>query len=74
MIFKPKTKGKWRKDATIKIKTLLDITENPKGCFSPKPRLIQVEVDKSFVNQSTCFPATKKGKKELLKYIRETLK
>jgi hypothetical protein len=71
--FKPNVKEKWRKDATIKIKTLLEVTQYPKGCYTNKPKLINVGIDKSTVICSTSFKATKKGRRELLKYIKENL-
>lgn len=71
--FKPKTKETWRKDATIKIKTLLEVTENPKGSYTNKEKLINVSVDKGFVTSSTSFKHTKKGKRELLKWLKEAL-
>jgi len=69
--FKPKIKEKWRKDCTIKLQTLLEVTENPKNCFSNDEKLINVSIDKGLARTSTSFPTTKKGKKELLKYIKE---
>ena len=71
--FKPKTKEKWRKEATIKIRTLLEVTENPKGCFNNKEKLIGISIDKGHIESSTCFKYTKKGKKELLNLIKERL-
>jgi hypothetical protein len=70
--FKPKTKEVWRKDATIKIETLLHITKNPKGCFDNKPMVISIIIKKfDGKSISTAFPTTKKGTKELLKFIKE---
>lgn len=68
---KPKIKEKWRKDATIKLETLIDVTENPKGCFSNKEKLINVKIEKLTMMTSTSFPYTKKGKKELLNFIKK---
>jgi len=71
--FKPKTKEKWRKEATIKIKTLLDVTEYPKGCFENKERLMIINIEKPDVISSTSFPCTRKGERELIKWLKEEL-
>jgi len=71
--FKPKTKEKWRKEAIIKIETLLEITENPKGCFENKEKVIAISIDKPDVTVSTCFEYNKKGKKDLLEWIKREL-
>lgn len=71
--FKPKTKEKWIKEATIKIRTLLEVTENPRGCFENKEKLIGISIDKYHVEAITCFEYTKKGKRELLKWIKEKM-
>ncbi len=72
--FKSKTKEKWRKDATIKIKTLLDVTENPKGYYENKEKLVNVSIDHPYGYGSPCsFKKTKKGKKEALAYIKKEL-
>ena len=70
---KTKVKEKWIKNATIIVQTLIERTENPKGCFSIKSKLINVLIKKSTVNYSSSFPITKKGTKELLKFIEENL-
>jgi hypothetical protein len=69
----PKVKEKWRKEATIKIKTLLKVTENPKGCFSNDEQLINISIDKCYVTSSFSFVLTKKGKKDALKFLKEEL-
>lgn len=71
MKFKPKRKEKWRKDKTIKIMTLLDIIENPKGHFTNKEKLINIRIETGLGAISTSFPSTKKGKKEAIKFIKE---
>ena len=70
---KPKIKEKWRKDATIKIKTLLEVTENPKSCFSNKEKLINVNIDKGYTTSSTSFLYTKSGKEGVLEFIKKEL-
>jgi hypothetical protein len=65
-----KVKEKVRKEAVIKIETLMDVIENPKGCFENKEKLLMIEIDKGYVSSSTAFPYTKKGKKDLLKFIK----
>jgi len=70
---KQKIKEKWRKDAVIKIKTLLDITENPKGCILNKEKLINVNIDKGYMETLSSFKYTKKGKKEALEFIKRNL-
>jgi len=69
--FTEKKKEKWRKEATIKVKTLLKVTEFPKGCFDNKEDLINVSIDKGHVKSSCSFPHTEKGKKEALKFIKD---
>ncbi len=71
--FKPKTKEKWRKDATIKIKTFLEVVENPKGCFTNNEKLINIDIDKGYMGTSQSFNCTKKGTKELLEFIKNEL-
>ena len=61
--FKPKIKEKWRKDSSIKVKTLMDVTENPKGCFENKKKLINISIDKGYMSSSCSFKLTKSGKK-----------
>jgi hypothetical protein len=68
---KRKTKQVWRKDAIIKIQTLLDVTESPKGCFSNKEKLINVSIEKYGIKTSCSFEYTKKGKLEVLKLIQD---
>ncbi len=71
---KPKVKEKWRRDAVIKIKTLLEVTENPKGCYSNKEKVTNVTIKFPYGKETSCsFKATKKGKREALKYIKEGL-
>lgn len=71
---KPKKKEVWIKEATIKIKTLLEVTENPKGCFANKKKLINVNIDKGKTyTASSSFGYSKKGKKDLLKFIKDVL-
>ena len=70
---KPKVKEMWVKNATIKVKTLIDRKEYPKNCFSSKEKLINVSIDKSTVCYSSSFRVTKKGTKELLRFIKENL-
>lgn len=70
---KPETKKTWRKDAVIKISTLLEVTENPKGCFSNKEKVINVNIDKGYMSAITSFPVTKKGTKQLLDFIKKEL-
>ena len=69
--FKPKIKEVWRKDETIKISTLLEVTENPKGSFTNKEKLINVKINRWSLETSQSFPCTKKGKRDLLKFISE---
>ena len=69
MKFKPKTKEKVRKDAVITIKTLLEVTENPKGSFTNKERLYLVTINCSTWSSSTAFKHSKAGAKKLLKFI-----
>lgn len=64
-------KHKIRKDATIKIETLLEVTENPKGCFTNKEKQLIISIDKGYCKTSTSFPYTKQGKKELLDFIKK---
>jgi len=71
--FKPKIKEVWRKEATIKIKTLLEVTENPKGTFTNKEKLTNVVINQPIVNISAGFEISKKGTKELLKFIKQEL-
>ena len=66
-----KSKEKWRKDCTIKVKTLLNITENPKGCFENKEKLINIEIDKKYVDSACSFKLNKSGKKKALKFIKD---
>ncbi len=71
---KPKVKEKWRRDATIKIETLLEVTENPKGCFSNKEKVVNANIKFPYGKEISCsFKATKKGKREMLKLIKEEL-
>jgi len=65
-----KTKELWRKDAVITIKTLLDVTEHPKGCFNNKEKLINVQVHKGNMETSTSFEYDKDGKSEVLDFIK----
>lgn len=67
-----KPKEKWRKDAVIKIKTLLEITKTKDGEIN-KEKLINVSIDKGYVENSTSFEKTKQGTKELLKFIKDEL-
>jgi hypothetical protein len=69
--FNPKIKEQWRKDTTIKIKTFLEVTENPKGCFTNKKKLINVEIKNKEWTASTSFVYTDKGKKDLLNFIKK---
>lgn len=66
-------KEKIRKDCTIRIRTLLEVTENPKGTFTNKERLYLINIDKFYSKTSTCFPCNKKGKKDLLNFIKNEL-
>lgn len=69
-MFKPKIKEKWRKEAIINIKTLLEVTENPKGCFQNKEKLINIKIYRGYLTISTSFVFTKKGKKEASNFIK----
>jgi hypothetical protein len=69
MKFKSKIKEVERKDATIKIKTILEVTENPKGSFKNKEKLISISIDKYYGVTSTCFPFTRDGRRRALKFI-----
>lgn len=72
--FKPKIKEKWRKDAVIKITTLLEIIENPKGSFTNKERVVNIHIDFPWGKSVSCsYLTTKKGKKRALKFIAEEL-
>ena len=68
-----KAKEVWRKEANIKIRTLLEVTENPKGHFTNKEKLINIQIQKYMRISSASFIYNKKGKKELLKMIKEEL-
>lgn len=70
---KPKIREKWRKDATIKIETLLEVTENPKGSFKNDEKLINININKGYMTSSCSFTHNKKGKKLALKFIKEEL-
>jgi len=70
---KPKVKEKYRREGTIKIKTLLEVTENPKGCFNNREKLLCIDIDKGGTVIMASFPYTKKGKKDLLNFIKEEL-
>lgn len=72
--FKPKVKEHWRRDATIKFKTLLETTENPKGSFTNKGKLVNVLINFPWgTSSSTSFDSNKKGKMELLKFLKKEL-
>jgi hypothetical protein len=68
-----KVKEKIRNDATIKIRTLLEVIENPKGFFKNKEKLLMVSIRKSTCEVSTAFDYSKKGKKDLIKFIKDEL-
>ena len=72
--FKPKVKEHWIKDATIKLITLLETTENPKGSFTNKEIVQNVEISFPWGSTiSTSFDTNKKGKDELIKFLRKEL-
>ncbi len=72
--FKLKVKEKWRRDCSIKVKTLMDITENPKGCFKNEEKLVNISIETPYGHGSSCsFKTTKKGKKEALAFLKERL-
>jgi hypothetical protein len=62
---------KIRKYAIIKIRTLMEVTEDPKGCFTNKEKRYLVEIEKCGLPNATNFPCTKKGKRELIKFIKD---
>lgn len=70
---KTKTKQKWRKDTTITVSTLSDVSENPKGCFNNEEKLINIYIDKGYMETSCSFEFSKKGKKEALDFIKKEL-
>lgn len=72
--FKPKVREHWRKDAVIKLKTLLRTTEYPKGSFTNEEKLINVEISKPWgTRTSTSFEHNKIGKDDLIKFIKKEL-
>lgn len=72
--FKPKVREHWIKDATIKLQTLLETTENPKGCFTNNEKLINAHIKFPWgTSVSMSFDSNKKGKKELIKFIKKEL-
>jgi len=70
---KNKEKTIWRKDAVIKITTLIKVTETPKDCFNNKEELINIDIDKKHSKTCCSFKFTKKGKKEALNFIKGEL-
>jgi len=57
----------------IKISKIRECCKESRGCYSFKGKLICVKITKPTTITSTCFPDTKKGRKELLKFIKEEL-
>ena len=60
------------KDTEIKYRIKLDVIQKhfkEGNCYHNEPYLLCVKIDKGYMSTSTCFKYTKKGKKELLKFI-----
>ena len=59
--------------AKIKIRKVRSVVEEFKGTVSYKDKLLCIEIDKGYSSRSTCFKHTKKGEKDLIKFIKEDL-
>ncbi len=62
------------KDTEIKYKIQISVIQKhikEGACHSNIPYKICVDIDKGYVKTSTAFKYTKKGKNELIKFIRE---
>ena len=59
-------------DSTIKIRKIRQTFKSSKGTYHYVDYLLCVEIKKHWGNKVlTCFPDTKKGRKELLEFIKE---
>ena len=59
--------------AKIKVSKIKEVFTDGTGGYAHKDKLICIKIDKPTVINSTCFKDTKKGRKELLNYIRDEL-
>ena len=66
-----KLKDKEFLEARIKITNIREVFKEKKGCYSYKDKLICIEIDKRISKTSTCFKDNKKGRKELLNFIKD---
>ena len=66
-----KLKDKEHTEAIIKISKIREVLKEKKGCYSYKDKLICIKITLPTSIISTCFNANKKGRKELLQFIKE---
>lgn len=66
-----KLKDKEFLEARIKITNIREVLKEKKGCHSYKDKLICIKITLPTSIVSTCFKADKKGKRDLLKFIKE---
>ena len=70
---KKKVKEKWITGRTIKFKTFLQTTEVSKNSYENKELLINVEIKTNLGSISSTFAVTKRGTKEILKFIKNNV-
>lgn len=63
----------WRKDATIKVKTLMDVKQESKNSFHNNFKLVNISIRKPTYDTSQSFELNPEGTIDALKFLKDEL-
>jgi len=70
---KIKLKDREHVEVVLKVSKIREVFKEGEGFYSFKDKLRCIKATHSTVINSTCFPCTRKGDKDLIKFIKEQL-